>query len=84
MMQVFLASDVLLKSRSPIPRDALENEEVNAQVPSDQALTFVTNLDWLQPDFVADQIAGIRGSGGTATPGLHGNGSARSRSAASP
>jgi hypothetical protein len=75
MMQVFLASDVLLKSRfKPILRDALEKEDVNGEIPSDQALTFVTNLDWLQPDFVADQIAGIRGTGGTATPGLHGNG----------
>jgi CARDB len=75
MMQVFLASDVLLKSRfKPILRDALEQEDISAQVPSDQALTFVTNLDWLQSDFVADQIAGIRGSGGSATPGLHGNG----------
>ena len=38
-------------------------------------LTFLTNLDWLQPDFVADQIAGIRGSAAAApTPGLHGNG----------
>jgi CARDB len=76
MMQVFLASDVLLKSRfKPSLSDALEKEDINAQVPSDQALTFVTNLDWLQPDFVADQIAGIRGTGGgSATPGLHGNG----------
>jgi hypothetical protein len=75
MMQVFLASDVLLKSRfKPTLSNALAQEDIDAQVPSDQALTFVTNLDWLQPDFVADQIAGIRGSGGSATPGLHGNG----------
>lgn len=75
MMQVFLASDVLLKSRfRPTLTEALEEEDINAQVPSNAALTFVENLDWLQPDFVADQIAGIRGSGGTATPGLHGNG----------
>jgi hypothetical protein len=75
MMQVFLASDVLLKSRyRPNLSDALEQEDINAQLPSNAALTFVENLDWLQPDFVADQIAGIRGSGGSATPGLHGNG----------
>jgi hypothetical protein len=74
MMQVFLASDVLLKSRfRPALSDALAEEDVNAPLPSARALTFVTNLDWLQPDFVADQIAGIRG-GGTATPGLHGSG----------
>jgi hypothetical protein len=77
MMQVFLASDVLLKSRfKPDEGDALEKQDINAPVPSDPVLTFVTNLDWLQPDFVADQIAGIRGSGGggAATPGLHGDG----------
>jgi hypothetical protein len=76
MMQVFLASDVLLKSRfRPTLTDSLEQEDIGTgDVPSAQALTFVTDLDWVQPDFVADQIAGIRGSGGTATPGLHGNG----------
>jgi hypothetical protein len=75
MMQVFLASDVLLKSRfAPILGDALEKEDISADPPGAVALTFVDNLDWLQPDFVADQIAGIRGSGGSATPGLHGNG----------
>jgi hypothetical protein len=75
MMQVFLASDVLLKSRfKPTLTEALEEEDINADVPSNTALTFVEDLDWLQPDFVSDQIAGIRGSGGSATPGLHGNG----------
>ena len=75
MMQVFLASDVLLKSRfRPVLVAALEKEDIGATPASPTALTFVTDLDWLQPDFVADQIAGIRGSGGTATPGLHGNG----------
>jgi Domain of unknown function DUF11 len=28
----------------------------------------------VDPDFVADEIAGLRGSDGTAAPGLHGNG----------
>jgi hypothetical protein len=75
MMQVFLASDVLLKSRfSPALRDALEAEDVSATLPKPAALTFVEDLDWLQPDFVADQIAGIRGGGDTTTSGLHGNG----------
>ena len=75
MMQVFLASDVLLKSRyDRVLTDALDKENIDAEPAQADALTFVTNLDWLQPDFVADQIAGIRGSGGTATPGLHGNG----------
>jgi hypothetical protein len=75
MMQVFLASDVLLKSRyQPVLRDALADEDVSATLPSAAALRFVEDLDWLQPDFVADQIAGIRGTGDTATSGLHGNG----------
>jgi CARDB len=75
MMQVFLASDVLLKSRfRPILRDELDKEDIDANPAGPAELTFVKNLDWIQPDFVADQIAGIRGTGGTATPGLHGNG----------
>ena len=75
MMQVLSATDVLLRSRYDVElRDALEQEDINATPANDRELTFVTNLDWLQPDFVADQIAGIRGSGGSATPGLHGNG----------
>jgi hypothetical protein len=38
---------------------------------------FVPDIQWLQPDFVADQVNALRtgtGGGGTATPGLHGNG----------
>jgi hypothetical protein len=74
MMQVFLASDVLLKSRFlPALKDALDKEDVTATLPTPAKLTFVTDLQWLQPDYVADQIAGIRG-GGAATPGLHGDG----------
>ena len=75
MMQVFLASDVLLKSRyRPSLSDALDKEGINATLPTNPQLTFVKDLSWLQPSFVADQIAGIRGSNGTATPGLHGDG----------
>jgi len=75
MMQVFLSSDVLLKSRyKPSLSDALDKEGIDATLPTNPQLTFVKDLDWLQPSFVADQIAGIRGTGGSATPGLHGNG----------
>ncbi len=75
MMQVFLASDVLLKSRyRPSLSDALDKEGIDATLPTNAQLTFVKDLSWLQPSFVADQIAGIRGTGGSATPGLHGNG----------
>jgi hypothetical protein len=76
MMQVFLASDVLLTARyRPRLDEALKKEEVEADVPSVNALRFVEDIDWVNPDFVADQVAGIRGTdGGSATPGLHGNG----------
>jgi hypothetical protein len=76
MMQVFLASDVLLTARyRPQLDEALKQEDVNAPVPSIASLRFVEDVDWVNPDFVADQIAGIRGTdGGAATPGLHGNG----------
>jgi hypothetical protein len=76
MMQVFLASDVLLTARfKPRLEDALDQEKVDATVPSTRSLRFVDDLDWVGPDFVADEIAGIRGTGdGDATAGLHGNG----------
>ena len=75
MMQVFLASDVLLKSRYRVVlKDSLDKENVQANVPTTGDLTFVEDIQWLQPTYVADQISGIRGSSGTATPGLHGNG----------
>jgi hypothetical protein len=75
MMQVFLASDVLLKSRyREILIDEIEQEDINATPPSKAVLTFVEDIQWLDPDYVSDQITGIRGSDGTATPGLHGNG----------
>jgi hypothetical protein len=75
MMQVFSASDVLMRSRYNVELgDALDREDIDATRASDRQLTFLENTDWLDPDFVADQIAGVRGSGGSATPGLHGNG----------
>jgi hypothetical protein len=76
MMQVLSASDVLLRARfRPSLMAALEAEDIAEDPPSNEALTFVENIDWVNPDFVADEIAGIRGGeGGEATPGLHGNG----------
>jgi hypothetical protein len=75
MMQVFLASDVLLMNRfEPIAKEALQKEAVNATIAT-APLPFVEDIQWVDPDYVADQIAGIRGTdGGSATPGLHGNG----------
>jgi hypothetical protein len=75
MMQVFNASDVLMTNRFVVEeKDALTEEEVVAPLPARPTLTFLKSVDWLQPDYVADQISGIRGGGGSATPGLHGNG----------
>jgi hypothetical protein len=75
VMQVFLASDVLLWSRyNEVLGDALADADVSATRARRGTLTFVDDLSWLDPDFVADQIAGIRDTDGTATPGLHGNG----------
>jgi hypothetical protein len=74
-MQVLSASDVLLRARfRPDLLEALQAAEVSARPAGPVALTFIEDLDWLNPDFVADEIAGIRGSDGTAAPGLHGNG----------
>jgi hypothetical protein len=76
MMQVLSASDVLLRARfRPNLEAALEQEDIAEDPPSNEELTFVEDIDWVNPDFVADEIAGIRGGeGGEATPGLHGNG----------
>jgi hypothetical protein len=81
MMQVFLASDVLLKYRfSPNLEQALRDEDLadEVSVPKQNELEFVPDVQWGDPDFVADQIAGLRGTGAggdeAATPGLHGNG----------
>ena len=82
VMQVFLASDVILQARYlPSLNQALEDEGLTDEVtlPRATQLRFMDNIDWVQPDFVADQIAVLRsGEGGTddeaAAPGLHGNG----------
>jgi hypothetical protein len=74
MMQVFLASDVLLTARfAPIADRALKKQGVSATI-AKGSLRFVPDIQWVSPDYVAQQISGIRGSGGSATPGLHGNG----------
>jgi hypothetical protein len=75
VMQVFLASDVLLRNRfARVLGEVLEREGIGEAPPNREQLTFVENIDWVNPDFVADEVAGIRGADGTAAPGLHGNG----------
>jgi Domain of unknown function DUF11 len=76
MMRVFSASDIIYSARYvPSLENALEDEEVSADDPVESA--FLPSTDWLDPAFVADQVAGIRsGDAGdqAAAPGLHGNG----------
>ena len=75
MMSVFLASDVLLKARfEPSATSALKEQGVSATI-NKASLPFVPDIQWLDPTFVADQIAAIREGGSTsATPGTHGDG----------
>jgi hypothetical protein len=76
-MQVFLASDVVdtLRFRGDVYQ-VLGDEDLSA--PALPKKGFVPDIQWLQPDFVADQVNALRtgtgGTGGAATPGLHGNG----------
>jgi hypothetical protein len=76
MMRVLSASDVIYAERYvPNLESALEDEDVNADAPVESR--FLPDTDWLDPAFVADQVAGIRsGDAGdqAAAPGLHGNG----------
>ena len=76
-MQVFLASDVLDTLRfRPALFEVLRDEQLSA--PDLPTQPFVPDIEWLQPDFVADQVNALRtgtgGTGGDAAPGLHGNG----------
>ena len=77
-MQMFLASDTIDMTRFREQlRQALEEEELS--MPDFPRDTFVPDVEWLDPAFVADQVNALRsGTGGTgdeeAAPGLHGNG----------
>jgi Domain of unknown function DUF11 len=78
-MQAFLASDVIdFRRFRPALFDVLRDQGLAApaQLPRQG---FVPDVEWLQPDFVADQINALRtgaggGADGEAAPGLHGNG----------
>lgn len=75
-MQVFLASDIVDTQRFRVKLfDVLRDESLSA--PNLPRAGFVPDIEWLQPDFVADQVNALRtgtGGGGEAAPGLHGNG----------
>jgi hypothetical protein len=75
-MQVFLASDIIDTQRFRRQLfDVLRKENLSA--PSLPTQGFVPDIQWLQPDFVADQVNALRtgtAGSGDAAPGLHGNG----------
>ncbi len=83
VMQVLLASDVLMEYRfRPALQRALDDADLSGQatVPRAGQVRFVAGPEWVEPTFVADQVAGLRGGAGgdtggdSASPGLHGNG----------
>lgn len=76
--QLFLASDVIFSQRfSPVLERELKNKELRA---AGLKSSYLTDIEFLQPDVVADRIGGGGGGGGRdrangdAAPGLHGNG----------
>ena len=74
-MLFFSTSDIIYQSRAKERlKDALEEQELSLALPPDSF--FLPDVELLQPDVVADRIAGIGGGGsdGEAAPGLHGNG----------
>ena len=76
-MQLFLASDVVyLRRMVPSLQRSLDDEGLAEERPRESE--FLPNVDWLQPDTVADRVGKLGGGGGArrgqAAPGLHGNG----------
>ncbi|MDQ4048317.1 MAG: hypothetical protein M3131_02905 [Actinomycetota bacterium] len=75
-MQLLLASDVVYLQRvvpnleRPLREEGLVGEAVRRS-------EFLPNVDWLQPETVADRVGKLGGGGGgrkgPAAPGLHGN-----------
>jgi hypothetical protein len=76
-MRNFDASDVIYSQRFvPEFQQQLKKQSLldEVQVPKS---AFLPDIKWLDPTYVADQIAGLRGgssASGPATPGLHGTG----------
>jgi hypothetical protein len=74
-MQTFLTSDVIYAQRfAPSLKSGLDERGLGAEgrIPRSQ---FLPTVQWLDPAFVADRVAGLRtGRGVRATPGLPGTG----------
>jgi hypothetical protein len=81
-MQFFLTSDVIYSQRFlPDLLSTIEDEDLDEDVPVPATLTdpetisFLPDIEWLRPSFVADRLGSVgSGSDEPATPGLHGNG----------
>jgi hypothetical protein len=74
-MQSFLASDVVYTTRvAPLIKDALDKNGIKGQ--DIAGSRFMTNVAWLAPSYVTDQLTGSSTATGTGqpTPGLHGHG----------
>lgn len=76
-IQSLLASDVVYLQRfDPALQRALQQNDLANSVRRPES-SFVPDIQWLQPDYVADRVSGLRTGqpgGGDAAPGLHGNG----------
>jgi hypothetical protein len=74
-MRNFLTSDVIFQTRfDPRLRDALADHDLSLRRPRS---TFLRDVRWLEPSFVAEKVDALRAGGGgseSAAPGLHGNG----------
>ena len=76
-MQSLLASDVIFLQRfDPALQRALRDNDLADSLQRPES-SFVPEIRWLQPDYVADRVGELRtgqGGGDAAAPGLHGNG----------
>lgn len=74
-MLFFSTSDVIYRFRAQARlRQALEDQDLALELPPESV--FLQDLELLQPEVVADRIAGVGGGAADedAAPGLHGNG----------
>jgi len=74
-MLLFSTSDVLYRSRARARlQQALEDQDLPLALPPESV--FLPDLELLQPDVVAERVAGVGGgvADEEAAPGLHGNG----------
>ena len=76
-MQSFLASDVIFQTRvRPGLEEGLRSQDLQGEETVPQS-SFIKDLDYLQPDVVAERVGsggGTAAADGEAAPGLHGNG----------